>query len=219
MCSTPFQRDRCNHNKSLKLNCQEFYCSKACSQQHHALKHRKLCAHCQAPVLAAGRCRNAKYCSKECWRAACPLPEVACPQCGVVYAPSSARNTYCSKDCADVAHSVRMVGTGNSHYKDGRSYALWFQEMRPLIMERDQGCVVCRKQGSPHIHHVDHDPANNLPENLVQICHGHHIAHHKSDTTPWPWFAAYAQARSQFMTSKWKALTISLRERFASTTV
>lgn len=220
MCSKAFQRARCDHDKSLKLNCHEFYCSQTCSQRHHALKHRKLCAHCQTPITAhENRSRNAKYCSDECVAASRVRPEKSCPNCGDQFTPVGAQQAYCSRDCANAAHSTRMIGAGNSHYKDGRSYALWFQGMRPLILERDTGCAVCGKTTRPHVHHIDHDPANNVPENLVVLCHSHHIIHHKSATTPWPWLSDYAVTRSLSMTSKWKKRTTSLQKAFASITV
>lgn len=136
--------------------------------------------------------------------------------------------------CADAAHADRMRGSGNAHFKDGTSYATWFADMRPLILERDQHrCVTC---GAPEtatpitwrgqqvmrttmtIHHISEDVTDNTPENLVTLCKTCHAVHHKSKATPWPWFAAYALAASLSMTSKWTAATTSLRMVYSPTT-
>jgi 5-methylcytosine-specific restriction endonuclease McrA len=127
-----------------------------------------------------------------------------------------------------------MTGTGNSHFKDGTSYADWFRKMRPLIITRDGGvCAACRqcppptrylRKGVPAersallVHHIDENPANNRPENLVTVCEGCHMVHHKSNTTPFSWFAAYAEKATRSMTSRWKATVTSLQVKYSSTT-
>ena len=217
LCAKHFQRQRCDHAKSVRLGSKEFYCSKTCSRAHHATKNARLCATCRTPVAQSG-CRNAKYCSPGCRPKQPDLPEKVCGVCGVVFQPKSSRTAYCDRVCANTAHSNRMIGGGNSHYKDGSSYASWFALMRPLIMERDKGCVVCRTGARPHIHHLDENPRNNGPENLVQLCASHHIVHHKSSTTPFPWLNQYVESRNESMTSRWKTQAASLQTRFSSAT-
>jgi hypothetical protein len=112
-----------------------------------------------------------------------------------------------------------MLGKGNPHYKDGQSYALWFSLMRPLILERDNGCVVCGVIEKLHVHHVNEDVTDNTPENLITLCHTHHMIHHKSAETPFPLLGMWAKQASESMTSKWKERTASLRERFSFTIV
>lgn len=127
-----------------------------------------------------------------------------------------------------------MVGDGNSHYKDGTSYGKWFREVRPLILERDEN--ICRACEEPDrmvptgrndhyllksllvVHHINEQPADNRPENLVAVCQPCHMIHHKSATTPFPWFASYAERATQSMTSKWKATATSLQVKYSSTT-
>ena len=51
-------------------------------------------------------------------------------------------------------------------------YALrsW-KEVRDTILERDgHRCAVCGGEGDLHIHHVDCDPTNDDPGNLVTLC-------------------------------------------------
>jgi hypothetical protein len=40
-------------------------------------------------------------------------------------------------------------------------------------------CTACGSEKNSRIHHVDHNPLNNAPENLVRMCHACHITHHK----------------------------------------
>lgn len=128
-----------------------------------------------------------------------------------------------------------MIGAKNSKYKDGRSYAAGFRLMRPLIMERDgRRCVACKaaesfdtiiwkgkevKRSTFAIHHINEDVADNRPQNLVTLCKGCHATHHKSDTTPWPWFGQYAEEKSASMTSKWQERVTFLLKRYWSITV
>ncbi|WP_234018569.1 MULTISPECIES: HNH endonuclease signature motif containing protein [unclassified Streptomyces] len=179
------------------------YCSLACKEQHPKERTRK-------------------------------LPEKACKQCGTTFRPKSSRTAYCSRPCADLAHSLRMTGEGNSRYTDGTSYATWFRAMRPLILDRDgRRCVACKtpetfmtivrkgkkqRRTTFHVHHINEDVRDNHPENLVSLCKTCHAVHHKSTTTPWPWFARYAADQSASMTSKWKERATSLQARYSSTT-
>lgn len=53
--------------------------------------------------------------------------------------------------------------------------------LRRKIEARNAGvCCACRKTGfGTNIHHIDHDPSNNDPENLALICVTDHDAHHR----------------------------------------
>ncbi|HEY9016182.1 MAG TPA: HNH endonuclease signature motif containing protein [Gemmatimonadales bacterium] len=162
------------------------------------------------------------------------LPETTCTICGLIFAPRSSRTRYCSRPCANQAHSRSQTGTGNSRYNNGKSYTLCFRKIRPLILRRDRHrCVACNAQESFetflrkgkevrrstfHVHHINQDVGDNRPQNLVSLCATCHAVHHKSATTPWPWFGQYAQERSASMTSKWKERTTSLLEKYSSTT-
>lgn len=217
-CAQPFQRRQCDHDKSLKLGSTEFYCSKTCSQAHHATKHAKLCLTCAAPVTTRGRGRNARYCCTACTPKRTTLPSKTCPVCSVEFQPKSSRTAYCGATCASTAHSTRMTGQGNSNFKDGSSYSLWFDRARELVLERDKVCVTCDATTDLHCHHIDHDLKNNRVENLVMLCESCHTEHHKSATTPFGWLSAYAQALSRCMTSRWKTRAASLLTRFSSET-
>jgi hypothetical protein len=170
-----------------------------------------------------------RWCSKECippelrpYR----LPMFKCPVCRTDFQPNRIRAVHCSRACADIAHSKRMTGGGNSHFKHGTSYTLRFTLMRPLIMERDgYVCVVCKKQkrsangNAMPIHHIDHNPQNNSPQNLILLCHGCHSIHHFSIPTPFPWFAGYAALATLSMTSKWREECTFLQKKYSPTLV
>ena len=74
------------------------------------------------------------------------------------------------------------------------------KSVRPTIRERDGGCIVCGTTDRLVIHHIDENPQNNDLMNLVTLCASHHMTHHKSSTTPYPWFATYAATATASMT-------------------
>ncbi len=239
-CSIEFTRLRYELEKALAKNCVDFYCGTGCSQDHHAIKNRRLCKTCKAPVKKKTRrycedCRPSR--SYRCGR----LSVIHCDFCGREFYPRSSRVRYCGKDCSRLAHSIRMRGKGNSHYKTGTSYADWFKKMRPVILERDgHCCVACgaknaqqvtrrvlkrggyQKRSRLTIHHIDNQPPNNIAENLVALCWVCHSRHHKltdaGKQTPFPQLPSYAKSQSESMTSRLKEIATSLLKAYSSTT-
>jgi 5-methylcytosine-specific restriction endonuclease McrA len=131
--------------------------------------------------------------------------------------------------CKNRDHSRNMTGVLNSNYS-GRSKprngGLW-ENMAPLIRERDGlRCTTCGEapalSSSLHVHHIDHDPTNNVPENLITLCAADHMTHHKSLEPPFclstPRLKADAARRSTSMTSTLKETITSLLTAFSSTT-
>lgn len=213
--------------------CQHLYCSPECMATGigNTLRTRT-CVVCGGPAKRNG----AATCSPDClakYRARNHI-EKGCPQCGLMFRPKGSRTQYCSRDCANQAHALRMIGRGNSHFKTGTSYAKWFRSMRPLILQRDgEKCVACSetpviayvRNGKPVqksglvIHHLNEKPWDNTAENLITLCFTCHAVHHKSSVTPFPWFAEWAARESMSMTSKWKERVTSLQAAYSSTTV
>lgn len=235
-CSTGFVVMRAEHEKRLRNGQRRFFCCLPCHHQWLREHPSGVCAHCSGPMKIDGK--NRRYCSAVCrvavrdarrWTKSRP-----CPQCGVIYVPKSSRQAYCDRICADQAHSERMIGEGNSHYKDGTSYAEHFRQMRPLILERDGSqCRVCsvpdhlvptgrtdhqQWKSNLVVHHLNEIVTDNRPENLILLCSPCHMRHHKSATTPYPWFASYAESATRSMTSRWTATVTSLQTKFSSTT-
>lgn len=207
------------------------YCSTECMAAAFSTDNQRRFCRCGQPIPRRRRTTCSAECAKRQRAEAKPLLD--CPECGMAFAPKSSRTTYCSRACANTAHSRRMIGRGNSHFKTGTSYARWFRAMRPLIMIRDSAaCVVCKAtplvtytrggrtvtRSGLVVHHINEDVRDNRAENLVLLCHGCHMTHHKSRQTPFGWFGRYAEKASRSMTSKWKARETSLRTAFWSTT-
>ena len=231
-CGEIVKLSQYEYDKKLRRDQRNVFCSKTCANLYRGDQNLRKCAYCGNQTIRAHT--RTKYCSKECRDAArlAARPRKDCPQCGAEFIPKSNRTVYCSRDCANAAHSERMRGRGNSHFKDGTSYALWFSEMRPLILERDGfRCVNCnRKQKDKHfvwrgrehtksnlaIHHIDEDVANNRAENLVTLCQKCHHRHHNSERYQLQWLGEYAQRASESMILEWKEHTISLLARFSS---
>lgn len=234
-CGKEFERPLYVHEKTLKRGGREAFCSRAClcasNNRKKAVAANRTCPHCGVLLVAT----RGRYCSAACKVAAAKkrkeLEDRICPWCGAKFSPATSRRQYCSRACANAAHSVRMRGKGNSHFKTGTSYAKWFAEMRPLVLDRDgHTCVVCRRpeqikvtlwrgqevdRSNLVIHHINEVPTDNTPQNLVTMCKTCHAVHHKSAQTPWPWLGVYAQAKSQSMTSKWKKTTTSLQRMYS----
>lgn len=59
-------------------------------------------------------------------------------------------------------------------------YALpGWKEMRSIIIDRDgQRCAVCGSGTDLHVHHIDLDPTNDDPANLVTLCGSCHARVH-----------------------------------------
>jgi hypothetical protein len=67
-----------------------------------------------------------------------------------------------------------LMGTGE--------YPENWKEIRDAIVVRDSGhCLVCARTDRPlHVHHVDHDRANNACSNLMTLCKQCHLAYHRN---------------------------------------
>ena len=194
-CGTQFERIISEVDKMHRRGHTDVYCSKECSDSHHAIKHRRRCPVCGKRTPK----KTSKYCSKAC-RASRRKKDLApktCGFCSSAFQPISSRAAYCSRACANKAHSRRMRGSGNSHYKTGTSYAKWFRSMRPVILERDRfTCVACGNTEKLVIHHVNHVPMQNEAHNLITLCTTCHAIHHKSKVSPFPWLKKLALGRS-----------------------
>ncbi|WP_123721660.1 HNH endonuclease signature motif containing protein [Pseudomonas lini] len=223
VCSEPVTRPMYEMRKAFRRGHVSLTCGHRCTGLLQRVS--ELCETCGKPIPHVQRDGKAhqtgrRFCSRDCIPKRSELPKKVCPYCETFFLPKSSRAVYCSRSCANRAHAQRMIGEGNSHFKDGTSYSLWFDSMRPLILERDGGCAVCGEfpPRSP-IHHLDEDPRNNRADNLILMCPTHHAVHHKSNQTPYLWLADLVKERNLSMTSKWHEQAASLLTKFSSTTV
>ena len=79
---------------------------------------------------------------------------------------------------------IAKTGKNNPAWQGGISfepYSLeWKKEIKDLIKQRDNyTCQICQKLFSQedkelHIHHIDYNKKNCLPENLISLCHSCH---------------------------------------------
>src|SRR5882757_811532 len=209
---------------------QALYCTRACMEKAFTGAHRTRFCKCGAYIPL----NRKAACSDACLPPRRTLRQRTCGQCGTLFQPPTSRTQYCTRACANKAHSQRMIGRGNSHFKTGVSYGRWFRSMRPLILQRDNHrCAVCGEnptiqytRGSKLvirsalvIHHIDENVTDNRPGNLIALCFSCHVTHHKSNLTPWPWFSTEAMKRSRSMTSRWQERVTSLLTAYSSTIV
>lgn len=234
-CGASFDRSRAEASKARRKGLVSAYCSLACRGAAMSLRRVGPPA-CERCGKETGK-KQRRFCpgcrpKPQAFR----LPPRGCSRCRAVFQPKSSRSQHCGRECANAAHAERMRGAGNSRFKNGRSYAKWFDLMRPLILERDGGrCVACgtaeRKiprrwrgrevmRSNLVIHHIDENPSNNVHTNLVTLCMTCHAIYHKKASVPSPflWLGSYTLTACLFTTSKWKEAVTSLRTTYSCTT-
>lgn len=235
-CRTTFTMPRYEYAKRERLGKTPKYCSRECL--YASSRRTKPCQHCGTATPA----KSSRYCSDTCKTEAArarrgerkALREKVCPICAAVFQPRNSRQQYCDRECSSAAHSIRMTGRGNSNYKDGLAYGKVFRLVRPKIMLRDEmKCIACgalnvsvtfTRGGTENermylvVHHINENPADNRPENLVTLCQPCHMKHHKSTETPFPWFSTYAERATRSMTSRSRNYIASLLAASSSTT-
>ena len=59
-----------------------------------------------------------------------------------------------------------------------RGYGSVWQKIRKAKLAMNPICEICNRVGAGVVHHVDHDPKNNQPENLQSVCRDCHESHH-----------------------------------------
>ena len=168
------------------------YCSKSCYRSPHSTD--CTCLQCgkafRAPnnAIASG---GGRYCSLACsGRAkseAGRQTEYTCEVCGKLFRRTPRANAtprFCSRSCKAQSFS------GNS-FVDKKGYVhVWLPE-HPVANSTgyvlEHRLVVSREIGRPlrideHIHHVDEDPGNNAPENLMIVTAEEHRRIHNRKT-------------------------------------
>ncbi len=112
-----------------------------------------------------------------------PTPEKYCETCGKKLERRPLSNgyeepiasfklrKYCSVACAKKAQTTKRLNTPTTSHETSRARAR-------RIVPMDVHCAICGKEGYTEIHHKDHNPLNNSPENLVRLCKSCHAKQH-----------------------------------------
>jgi hypothetical protein len=101
------------------------------------------------------------------------LPRPACITCGK---PCKVRKRkFCSVSC----RAAWQIGRSKGILQKPDSQNIWTHYNRMHAICPAGPCTACGLEKNSRIHHVDHNPLNNAPDNLVRMCHACHITHHK----------------------------------------
>lgn len=197
-CQKKYTRPAFDVRKWLASGVKRNYCSNKCFLSAKKTLHKKKCIDCNTLLplekktgkfcqaclaIHRARSRGGKY----------PSRKVICPMCGngfvSVYRRKGGKYAeFCSRECANRAHSRRMAGKGNPMWKHGATplrqqphSARAFRHARLEVLKRDgNACVVCQKNNIRlEVHHLDNYPMNNASLNLVTLCCKHHVYSHK----------------------------------------
>lgn len=156
------------------------YCSRKCQWKFRDRHFRSeiVCIICGSKFSVI-KCREktARYCSRKCYgRSLHNRGTVAknCPQCGNQFFSSPSQNRkFCSVSCRGLGK--RKIAT---KYPSAARKKL---KTNGLI----SFCAQCGYDRCPdilEIHHIDHDPSNNSPENLAVVCPNCHTEYHYGST-------------------------------------
>lgn len=95
--------------------------------------------------------------------------------------------------------SLAMTGKKNHFYIHGEGkfpYPMKFnKKLKEQIRKRDDyKCQICGKKGN-HVHHIDYDKNNCNPNNLITLCHDHHM---KTNFNRDYWFSYFTYIMENF---------------------
>ncbi len=179
----------------------ETFCSNQCwSQASNERRYGKReCSQCGGPAPKETSCgmSTRPFCSKTCleqfkaeeYEARSLAKMKPCPRCNAMFVPATSYQAFCGRDCADRAHSAKMLGAANPRWNGGvfkqrtkPHVARHYREIRPLVLKRDGNrCLLCEGTEKLNVHHIDENPLNNRTVNLATLCWDCHMKVHFSD--------------------------------------
>lgn len=168
------------------------YCSRECARSASRGKTmvEMRCKFCGKKFIREKCYQGQKYCSYRCSVEAKKKNIIkTCEICGKKFnvKPSIAHKRFtCSKACDKERRSIMYSGAGAPTFKNRQHYYknTAGQRLRRLIRERDNyTCQECGKTKTemgrnPIVHHIDGNYNNNLPDNLICLCHSCHTKIH-----------------------------------------
>lgn len=192
-CGGSYYRTK-GHEKRTKRS----FCSHACHGKFQTGKNNpmwnggkvnKQCVICDKIIIVLLRKSKEKnrglVCSNKCVAAlsAMRAKEIRyCTVCNEEFVINKGMlNKYCSRECADLAHSFLMRGEGNTNYVDGNSHRRHPYEfnsrLKKIIRLRDKyACQVCGEiEGVDYdkaldVHHISYNKNDNEKSNLISLC-------------------------------------------------
>ena len=161
------------------------FCSRVCQGEFQRKRKKIVCPIC-GKIKTIKNYEKNKFCSSICVGKSykgekSPVfsqIKKACLFCGkeiMVQKCFENKRKFCSRDCANKYHSVKMTGVGNPAWKNGIGklpYSYEFRkELKNEIKKRDgMKCKLCFGNQRLSIHHIDYDKKNNDLCNLITLC-------------------------------------------------
>lgn len=159
-----------------------------------------------------------QYCSPECYTTLSRGPNHPryqalfdtcgwCNQIIQIKGNQVGQRNFCSRPCANAAHSEYISGTNNPRYIDGGGTSRYSKEFRDVaILVRNRHghqCVLCQRSRIENgqeldVHHINYDKQDNRPGNLVALCRWCHGKMHGSPEQRHQWKEFWLDVLSQF---------------------
>ncbi|MBT6051247.1 MAG: HNH endonuclease [Candidatus Scalindua sp.] len=149
---------------------------------------KKQCVICEKEYTVKQSEKESKVCSQKCKGHLLALRAKDLRNCLIcneefIVNKASLRK-HCDRECADLAHSLKMRGEDNPNYVDGngssRHPVEFNKRLKKKIRTRDDfTCQVCGLHEDDYdknldVHHIDYDKTNNLEDNLIALCNSCH---------------------------------------------
>lgn len=152
---------------------------RSCSQRHNALsRRRRTCERCGSDFYVSPGDPD-RYCGWDCYKSG-PRPDRVfardtrtCEFCGAEFQhlEGQGKGRFCSRGCSYRSRRKPSIVNGYRY--------VWSDEGKVA----EHRLVASRALGRPllsdeHVHHIDEDPLNNSPENLVVLSRSEHTRLH-----------------------------------------
>lgn len=195
-------------NKHKKKNRKLKFCSSNCFSKYYSgennpswrgVKEERNCLTCNKIfVIRKSNAKTRLYCNRICKENRVRLEKervkLLCSECSTSFEVIKRTNLpkFCSFECKNKHHSIKMRSKGNSNYLHGKAnirYPVeWTKRFKARIRLRDEHiCQLCNLTEEQHgkklcVHHIDFNRCNLEPENLITLCKYCHGKFHGKNT-------------------------------------